>query len=156
MLVAVGLCCSLPAPIASADSVSQQLEQLRQQVHSLEQRVRQLEQTQDPGSAAIQNASVPPAAPTEAPAAEVTHPAPVTSVDPALQSLGRLKEAWKGIAPGMNMAAVRERLGEPASEFTIDNKSVWYYSYTGVGNGSVMFSTGGEVIGAQNPPFGFW
>lgn len=159
-LVCIGLFYCLFTTVANAASLTQQIEQLRQQVQVLEQRVQQLEHPQHVGSTPPQNtaASVtaPSAAPTPAAAAVATTTTPVTSVDPALQSLGRLKEAWKGITAGMNNAQVRERLGEPARQFTIDGKPVWYYSYPGVGNGSVMFSANGRVVGAQNPPFGFW
>jgi hypothetical protein len=55
----------------------------------------------------------------------------------------------------MNPAQVREQLGEPVRRFVIDGKPVWYYSYPGVGNGSVMFSADGEIVGKQKPPFGF-
>lgn len=56
----------------------------------------------------------------------------------------------------MNTTQVREQLGEPERQFLIDGKPVWHYSYPGVGSGSIMFSTAGQVIGAQNPPFSFW
>lgn len=144
LLLAGGLCCFLHAPVTSADPVARQLDELRQQLHSLEQRVRLLEQTQQAAS------------PREDAAAGATPAAPVTALDPARQRPGHLSEAWKGIDSGMTQADVRERLGQPAREFTIDNKSVWYYSYPGTGNGSVLFSASGLVIGTQNPPFSFW
>ena len=134
-IICSSLACLLPAAAADQTPLTQQVEQLHGQLQALEARVRQLEQQHTAAAPAAQ---------------------PVTSVDPALQSLGRLKEAWKGITAGMSTAQVRERLGEPARQFAIDGKPVWYYSYPGVGNGSVMFSTNGQVAGAQNPPFGFW
>jgi len=160
LLVCGGLFYSLPATAATSDPLSQQIEQLRQQVYNLEARVQQLEHTQQAGCTPVQDTATPAAAlstvPASATAAPATNPAPVSSFDPALESLGRLKEAWKGISSGLNHAQVRERLGEPDRQFTIDGKAVWHYSYPGVGSGSVMFSTSGLVIGAQHPPFSFW
>ena len=161
ILAGGGLFYCLLATAANADSLPQQIEQLRQQVRILEQRVQQLEHPQHVSGTPTQNTVAPVVtpSPTPTPAAATTvatTSTPVNSVDPALQSLGRLKEAWKGITAGMSNAQVRELLGEPARQFTIDGKPIWYYSYPGVGNGSVMFSAKGQVVGSQNPPFGFW
>jgi hypothetical protein len=170
LLAGSGLCWCLLATAADTDPLAQQVEQLRLQLQALEQRVQQLEHPQAAGVSAgspeqvnVTAPVLPTPAPAPAPAAApvagtpaAASAAPVTSVDPALQSLGRLKQAWHDISAGMNSAEIRSRLGEPAQQFTIDGKPVWYYSYPGVGNGSVMFSVGGQVLGAQHPPFGFW
>jgi predicted component of type VI protein secretion system len=139
---------AIPVGAADADT-AQQLEQLRAQVQALEARIRQLEQAaQAPGAAAK-------VAPGATPVA-ASNSTVVVALDPALQSLGRLKQNWKAVHNGMDAAQVRALLGEPAQEFPIDSKPVWQYVYPGLGTGSVMFSVDGAVIGAQNPPFSFW
>jgi hypothetical protein len=144
-LAAGGLLYCVPATAGPGAALEQQVEQLRREVHDLETRIRQLERGLRPGMPADQAAPGVPAA-----------PAADSPLDPALQSLGRLRDAWQGIATGMNETQVRAQLGEPARRFTIDGKPVWYYSYPGVGNGSVMFSATGKVVGTQHPPFRFW
>ncbi len=149
-------------PVAADDlPLAQQVEQLRREVQELQARVRQLEQQQHPG-AAVGPAVVAPAASTTStpPGTKIAQPTPLplpTSVEPALRSLGRLKEAWNGLDSGMSEAQVRDRLGTPARIFTLAGKTIWYFSYEGVGSGSVAFSTHSQkVIDWQAPPFGFW
>lgn len=159
MLLGGGLCYCLLATAATDESLPRQIEQLRRQLHELETRIQQLEQSQHAGSMPAGDTAVPAAATSRAraaPAAAATGAAPVSPLDPALQSLGRLKDAWKGISSGMNQPQVRERLGDPDRELKIDGKPVWHYSYPGVGSGSVVFSVVGRVIGVQQPPFSFW
>ncbi len=148
---------------AAADNLplAQQVEQLRHEVQALQARVQQLEQQQHTGAVAAPVAAAAPAATTStSPGATTAQPAsaaPSTSLEPALQTIGRLKEAWKGIDSGMSEAQVRDRLGTPGRIFTISGKTVWYYSYEGVGSGSVAFSANSKkVVDWQNPPFGFW
>lgn len=149
-------------PVAADDlPLAQQVEQLRREVQALQARVRQLEQQQHLGAATGPAATATSASTTStasgATTAQSAPVAPPTSVEPALQSLGRLKTAWKGIDSGMSETQVRDRLGTPGRIFTLAGKTVWYYSYEGVGSGSVAFSGGSKkVIDWQNPPFGFW
>jgi hypothetical protein len=115
-------------------------------------------------------ASTPPAAgsPVTAVPATVTPPAPapVEAVQPltpsavpdAYQWREALKQQWRGVRTGMSDEEIRQLLGTPSREFTLDGKPVWYYSYPGIGNGSVLFSRDGHTVaGWQHPPFGwFW
>jgi hypothetical protein len=164
------VCCMLSGtlPVAADDlPLAQQVEQLRHEVETLQARVRQLEQQQHTGAATAPAAAAASSVPTTRVPATSASPvsttaqsapvAPPTSVEPALQSLGRLKEAWKGIDSDMSEAQVRDRLGTPGRIFTLGGKTVWYYSYEGVGSGSVAFSANTKkVIDWQHPPFGFW
>lgn len=85
-----------------------------------------------------------------------TSPSPAAVPD-AFQWRERLKDQWHGVKAGMSGEKIRELLGTPSREFTLDGKPVWYYSYPGIGNGSVMFSRDGHTVaGWQHPPFGFW
>jgi hypothetical protein len=157
-LAAAGLLFCLPAAAGPGPdpALEQEVAQLRQALHALEARVRQLEQALRAEAAAGQDTrSTPAAAPPVSSPAATSAPAPVSPLDPALQTLGRLRDAWERITADMNPAQVREQLGEPVRRFVIDGKPVWYYSYPGVGNGSVMFSADGEIVGKQKPPFGF-
>lgn len=149
-------------PVAADDlPLTQQVEQLRHEVQALQARVRQLEQQQHTGAAATPAVAASSVSTTHASSGATTPQiatvAPPTSVEPALQSLGRLKAAWKGIESGMSEAQVRDRLGTPGRIFTLGGKTVWYYSYAGVGSGSVAFSANSKKVADwQNPPFGFW
>jgi len=149
-------------PVAADDlPLLQQVEQLRRDVQALQARVRQLEQQQHTGATAGSATAASSVSTTDTSSGSTTAltapVAPPTSVEPALQSLGRLKTAWKGIDSGMSEAQVRGRLGTPGRMFTLGGKTVWYYSYEGVGSGSVAFSANSKkVTDWQNPPFGFW
>ncbi len=82
---------------------------------------------------------------------------PQPAVPEAFQWRETLKDQWRSVKAGMSSEEIRKLLGTPSREFTVDGKPVWYYSYPGIGNGSVMFSRDGHTVaGWQHPPFGFW
>jgi hypothetical protein len=94
-----------------------------------------------------------PAAP--APPAAGTSPPPV--VTEALQWHDTLKAQWRSVKAGMSDEQIRQLLGAPSREFTLDGRPIWYYTYPGIGNGSVLFNRDGHTVaGSQHPPFGFW
>jgi hypothetical protein len=115
---------------------------------------------------------MPPSATAPAPAASssVTPPTPsapvrveagttpsMTAIPEAFQWREMLKVQWRSIKAGLSSEEIRKLLGTPSREFTLDGKPVWYYSYPGIGNGSVMFSRDGHTVaGWQHPPYGFW
>jgi hypothetical protein len=88
---------------------------------------------------------------------EAGTPPSTTAIPEAFQWRETLKEQWQSIKAGMSSEEIRKLLGTPSREFAIDGKPVWYYSYPGIGNGSVMFSRDGHTVaGWQHPPYGFW
>ena len=113
-----------------------------------------------PSSAPAPATVVPPAevpSPPAAARAEAgTSPSPATATA-ALQWRESLKTQWHSVKAGMSGGEIRELLGAPSREYAIDGKPVWYYTYPGIGNGSVLFSRHGHTVaGWQHPPFGFW
>jgi len=154
-------------------TLKRQLEEVRQQLHELQIKVLDMESklgtVQAPPPAA-DPASLPSSAPVTATVApsNITRPsAPVrveagTSPSPAVvpaafQWREMLKDQWRNVKAGMSGEEIGKLLGTPSRELTLDGKPVWYYSYPGIGNGSVMFSRDGHTVaGWQHPPFGFW
>jgi hypothetical protein len=88
---------------------------------------------------------------------EAATPSTTTAIPEAFQWRETLKTQWRSIKAGMSSEEIRKLLGTPTREFTLDGKPVWYFSYPGIGNGSVMFSRDGHTVaGWQHPPYGFW
>jgi hypothetical protein len=88
---------------------------------------------------------------------EAAMPSTTTAIPEAFQWREALKAQWRSIKAGMSSEEIRKLLGTPSREFALDGKPVWYYSYPGIGNGSVMFSRDGHTVaGWQHPPYGFW
>jgi hypothetical protein len=82
---------------------------------------------------------------------------PPAAVPAAFMWREAVKERWSEVKAGMSSEDIRKLLGTPSREFTLDGKPVWYYSYAGIGNGSVMFNRDGHTVAAwQHPPFGLW
>jgi hypothetical protein len=87
-------------------------------------------------------------------------PAP-PAVREALEWHETLKEQWHSVRAGMSSDEIKKLLGSPSRAFTLDGRPVWYYSYPGLGNGSVLFSRESHAVKSwQQPPlgfgFGFW
>jgi len=69
----------------------------------------------------------------------------------------QIVENWDALREGMEPQRVRTLLGAPSRDFKLGGQTVWYYHYTGVGGGSVMFSRGdGKLLSWQRPPFHAW
>jgi hypothetical protein len=81
---------------------------------------------------------------------------PPSAAPESSQRREMLRDQWRGIKAGMSRDEIRGLLGSPSRELIIDGKPLWYYSYPGIGNGSVLFSRDSHTVAAwQHPPFGF-
>jgi len=168
----------LPAePAAGHDgdiaALRMQVEALREAVQEMQKRLDAIETRLGTGAPLTATPATPPpdataSAPSkpEAPAhaATSTSPPPTApagggaTADSSARTLTpQIVESWDGLHEGMEPADVRRRLGEPSRRFELRGQPVWYYYYTGVGGGSVMFSRGdGKVMSWQRPPFHAW
>ena len=169
---------SLMPPARAEDgneaALRRQLQEVQQQLHELQLKVQRMEselgaaQAPSPAdvaepmpSSTVAPASVAPSAGSPSAPAPVRvdagTPPSTAAVPDAFQWRETLKEQWRSIKAGMSSEEIRKLLGTPSREFTLDGKPVWYYSYPGIGNGSVMFSRDGHTVaGWQHPPYGFW
>jgi hypothetical protein len=156
-------------PVAQSEESNEatlmhRLEDVLQQLHKLQLKVQrmkaELSAVQAPSSAPAPGIAAPPAAspPPPAPVRVEAGSSPSSAVIPhALQWREALREQWRSVKAGMSREEIRERLGTPSREYTLDGKPVWYYTYPGIGNGSVLFSRSGHTVaGWQYPPYGFW
>jgi hypothetical protein len=67
-----------------------------------------------------------------------------------------LRASWKQVEHGLSNTELRERLGDPESIMALGRETLWYYSYPGIGSGSVMLDRQGKVTSWQSPPFRGW
>jgi hypothetical protein len=112
---------------------------LRQSLDRVNARIQALEnQNQDP---ALGKTVEPPPVP----------PAPPASVQPIVS----LKQNWSQVERGIPQDKVQSLLGQPEKVLHIDGNTVWYYTYPGIGRGSVFFSGNGKVSSTQSPGFGW-
>ncbi len=74
----------------------------------------------------------------------------------ALQESEKLRTGWTQLRRGLSKTELRRLLGDPASKIKLDRQTLWYYTYPGIGNGSVMLGHTGKVTGWQEPPFRRW
>ena len=66
-------------------------------------------------------------------------------------------ENWSALHRGMNPEQVKALLGQSDRNFKLSGQTVWYYYYTGVGGGSVVFSrVKNTLLDWQPPPFHTW
>ncbi len=66
-------------------------------------------------------------------------------------------ENWSKLHKGMDPDQVEALLGKPGRHFKLSGQTVWYYHYTGVGSGSVVFARGkNKLLDWQRPPFHAW
>lgn len=141
------------------DDLSRSVQELRDQVHVLQGQI---------GASATAGAAVPAAAaaattalqPTDTPAGNGGAHAPSTAATPAViaganAEIATLKKAWKQVRAGVPSERVKELLGAPTQELTINGKLAWYYIYPGIGAGSVFFSDSHRVSSTQTPPLGW-
>jgi hypothetical protein len=87
---------------------------------------------------------------------EAGTPSAPPAVTEALEWHEALKEQWRSVRAGMSAADITKLLGSPSRELTLDGNTVWYYSYPGLGSGSVLFSRERHIVTSwQHPPLGF-
>ncbi len=141
-LMACGFIIALAARSAGADP-SDELIQLRKEADELRQKQEQLD--------AKIRALEPQSAASPAQAGEARPEAPSKSA----YSIPLLKQNWSQIGPGMPRERVQSLLGSPEKVLRIDGSTVWYYSYPGMGRGSVFFTGSGKVSSLQSPSFGW-
>ncbi|MHB1238929.1 MAG: outer membrane protein assembly factor BamE domain-containing protein [Gammaproteobacteria bacterium] len=130
--------------------IQNQVDQLERRVQELEQEVHTLKARKPAATAQPQS---PPPGPTISRSA--TQAPTVPHHDAGRVLTPSAKESWSALKEGMNGDQVRALLGEPSRRFQLNGQPVWYYQYTGTGNGSVMFTGNGRVTGWQHPPFGW-
>jgi hypothetical protein len=121
----------------------QEIDDLKGTIERLNERVAQLEG----------QGSTPPAAGSEVPAAA---PGLVTGAPPVGEGSAALPERWQNLTYGMSFEQVDALLGRPQGTIDESPKTVWYYSYPNLGNGSVVFVGESGVTDWQAPPFGNW
>ena len=142
--------------------VNEQLTAMQVQIDTLNKRLGRLEQM-------LQSLQPPPdtATGSRTTNTDETPPPPVTSIPaaistPALPGLAAYRELevlrtnWKQLQRGLSRTELRQLLGKPQSEMVLDQQTLWYYRYPGIGGGSVMLDSKGEVTGWQEPPFRNW
>lgn len=140
LLVLLCLVGAAPASANSADvnALRQEIKELRGAVERLDARVRVIEQQRSEPAESQSGASAtghPPAA-------------------PAVATPG-LKDRWQSVKRGMTTQEIETLLGRPTRTMKLTPKTIWYYSYTDIGNGSVVF-TDDSVIDWQSPPLNTW
>ena len=87
------------------------------------------------------------------PPADLPHAQPELA---AYQELEALRTNWKQLQRGLSRTELHQLLGKPDSRLTLDQQTLWYYRYPGIGGGSVMLDSKGKVTGWQKPPFRGW
>jgi len=177
LTAALAVACLAGIPRAHADAkgteaLERQVQELSRQVGNLVQRVHVLEDNlaklkaakspqAQPAAPAVQ-----PAAPAPATAQAPPKPEPATAQVPAPQPAAQapaaaplgtpqpptLGDVWKKVKEGMTADDVTRLLGAPSAKFKVGGQTVWYYTYRGVGSGSIAFYDDGHVANKQNPP----
>lgn len=144
-----------PAQAASDEvtTLRREVEQLRQTVERLNQKVDRLEQRKSPEPAtALPSAAAAPTVGAVPQAAAAASPVAAGSPTPTVQTL---QENWDRVAMGMSVEQVEKLLGRPGRTIPLPGKTIWYYSYPHIGNGSVVFVEN-QVSDWRKPPFSPW
>ena len=131
----------LTAAVAQSDdnaALRNEVGELRHTIDTLNAKVHALERKLGDGAPATSEAVTPPAN-----AAAVATPDDVGA-------------RWHQVRRGVSKADVEALLGQPSRRLAFDARTVWYYQYANIGNGSVVFADDGSVIDWQTPPFGAW
>lgn len=127
----------------TVEALTQRVQQLESRLHELERRVGAPAAATTPPAAAVATA---PAAPL---AAAPLAAAPLAAGQMTPEAALRLN--WSKIERAQDQDAVLALLGEPTRKLKVDGRTVWYYTYPGLGVGSVFFTDAGRVSSRQSP-----
>jgi hypothetical protein len=134
-------------PTEELERLRQEAAQMRKSLDSLDERIRTLErENPDRRQPAVTPSRVDAAA---------SPPPDAAKLHSEFPTLAALKQNWSRVVAGTPQAEVETLLGKPDTTLRIDGSLVWYYTYSGVGKGSVFFDGGGKVTAAQSPRFGW-
>ena len=136
-----------------------EVEQLKRSMHEMQTRLQAVEAglEQVAGGAAAAPAAAEPAPATtprsaiDTTASNAAATPAKTPPQPANTELVALKRAWAGVQPGVASAQVKDLLGPASQELKINGKLTWYYSYPGIGAGSIFFNDDGRVSSRKSP-----
>ncbi len=148
------------SPLWAADddmsAVRQDIKALKDAVERLDQHVQDLERRMATAPETRPQPAARAAAPEPPPARQAAPEAAVAAQvrTPSAQTI--LRNQWQTIKRGTPIRDVEALLGRPDRTVPLPGKTVWYYSYPDIGNGSVVFTDDGEVIDWQAPPFSTW
>lgn len=160
------LCVALLTPLVYApaaraqgddvDSLRQELGDLKRAVERLDAHVQRLEQQPSPAPTVTAPAGQPPV-----PSPVVTPPqtpiaAPPARETPPPSAEAGVRQRWREVDYGMTTEQITALLGPPQRTMDLNPKTVWYYTYPEIGNGSVVFTADSGVIDWQPPPFNLW
>jgi hypothetical protein len=80
---------------------------------------------------------------------------PTSDAPPTAAPGTQPQERWGRISRGMTFQQVDALLGRPQRTIDLSPKTVWFYAYPDIGNGSVVFQES-SVTDWQAPPFNTW
>ena len=147
---------------ASIDELRHEIMQLKQTVLRLEHRISEVERRTPDPCVHREHAIKIPAGRTGSennPAIkEPADPPAAAAAEAAIQDNGgsspSFRQRWRSIERRMSAEQIKDLLGKPQQEFSVDGKTVWYYRYPDNQRGSVTFSGDMRVSGWQSPSFG--
>ncbi len=159
LITAVLLLIPLQAPAQSEDdnaSLRKQVQALQQTLQSVQKRLDVIET--DLHSGRLSTAPSSHAAGKQSPPVQNTSGGGVGTPQISGPSLTPQRvENWSKLHKGMDPDQVEALLGKPGRHFKLSGQTVWYYHYTGVGSGSVVFARGkNKLLDWQRPPFHAW
>jgi hypothetical protein len=74
----------------------------------------------------------------------------------AFHELDIIRTSWKQVKLGLSGRELSGLIGEPNSKSKLGREELWYYTYPGIGSGSVLLSGQDKVTSWQPPPLLVW
>ena len=146
-LVAALLVVTAPFIRAEDDGIAtlrKEVGALKRTVERLDKRVESLEQ---------QLVAEPTPGPERAEASQMRS---LPAAPPAPMPETSIRDSWRRIERGISAKEVEALLGPAQRTMELAAKTVWYYSYPGIGSGSIVFARDGHVVDWQRPPLSAW